>query len=221
MRGALAEVKRARAADGDDRLPISISSVADQLARPLQLAAGRIGDILGARAEWGEYLPDWHPWEDHRKSYSARGDLGGGVVLTLIHPLDYLHWLFGPVRHVQASIRSVPSLQTSAGDDWAEITLEFASGVIGQVHLDYVQKPPVHRLCVWGDRGRAAWDFHAGTLIWEATDGTSQTERVPAGFDRNTMFLDEMRHFVDCRASGERPSSIPLGRRHRGAWMWR
>jgi predicted dehydrogenase len=174
-----------------------------------QLPAGRIGEVLGARAEWGEYLPDWHPWEDHRKSYSARSDLGGGVVLTLIHPLDYMMWLFGPVRDVHASIRSVPSLQTAAGDDWAEITLRFAGGVVGQVHLDYVQKPPVHRLCVWGDRGRATCDFHAGSLSWEAIDGSVQTERVPEGFDRNTMFVDEMRHFLDAAQHG-RPSAIPL-----------
>lgn len=173
-----------------------------------QLTAGRIGQVLGARAEWGEFLPDWHPWEDHRQSYSARADLGGGVVLTLIHPLDYLYWMFGPVTDVQASIRSVPSLQTAA-DDWAEITLQFASGVIGQVHLDYVQKPPVHTLAVWGDLGRAAWDYHAGTLTWQTPDGEVEVEKVPAGFERNTMFLDEMKHFLDAAAHG-RLSDIPL-----------
>ena len=52
--------------------------------------AGRIGRPLSFRAEWGEYLPGWHPWEDYRKSYSARKDLGGGVLLTLSHPLDYV-----------------------------------------------------------------------------------------------------------------------------------
>jgi predicted dehydrogenase len=174
-----------------------------------QLAAGRIGEVLGARAEWGEYLPDWHPWEDYRTSYSARADLGGGVVLTLIHPLDYLYWLFGPVQEVQAAIRSVPSLQTSAGDDWAEITLQFASGVIGGVHLDYVQKPAVHRLIVWGDRGTATWDYYAGTLTWQASDGAPQIEHVPPGFERNTMFLDEMRHFLESARTG-RASDIPL-----------
>ena len=174
-----------------------------------QLHAGRIGEVLGARSEWGEYLPDWHPWEDHRTSYSARADLGGGVVLTLIHPLDYLYWLFGPVSKVHSSIRDVASLQTAAPDDWAEITLEFAAGPIAQVHLDYVQKPPVHRLCAWGDRGRAVLDFHAGTLVWEGTDGGREIERVPEGFERNHMFVDEMQHFLEA-VQAERPSSIPL-----------
>ncbi len=174
-----------------------------------QLRSGRLGEVLGARAEWGEYLPDWHPWEDHRQSYSARADLGGGVVLTLIHPLDYMYWLFGPVQDVQASIRSVPSLQTAAGDDWAEITLQFTNGVIGQVHLDYVQKPPVHRLCVWGELGRATWDYHAGTLAWEAADGTTELEHVPSDFERNAMFVEEMRHFLDA-VEHRRASNIPL-----------
>lgn len=174
-----------------------------------QLRAGRIGEVLGARAEWGEYLPDWHPWEDHKQSYSARADLGGGVVLTLIHPLDYLYWLFGPADCVRASLRHVPSLQTAAEDDWAEITLEFAGGVIGQVHLDYVQKPAVHRLWAWGDNGRSTLDFHAGTLTWETPGGDTQIEREPTGFERNTMFIDEMRHFLDAVAAG-RPTSIPL-----------
>jgi predicted dehydrogenase len=113
------------------------------------------------------------------------------------------------VRNVQASIRKVPSLQTAADDDWADITLEFDTGVIGQVHLDYVQKPPVHRLSVWGDQGRAAWDFHAGTLTWQPMTGEAQVERVPEGFERNTLFVDEMRSFLSA-VNAKRPSEIPL-----------
>ena len=57
------------------------------------LASGEVGRPIDVRAHWGEYLPDWHPWEDYRKSYSARADLGGGAALTLSHPLDFLRWL--------------------------------------------------------------------------------------------------------------------------------
>ncbi len=55
----------------------------------------KLGKIYSVQVDLGEYLPDWHPWEDYRQSYAARADQGGGVVLTLIHELDYLHWLFG------------------------------------------------------------------------------------------------------------------------------
>jgi predicted dehydrogenase len=30
-----------------------------------------IGDLVHLRSQWGEYLPDWHPWEDYRDSYAA------------------------------------------------------------------------------------------------------------------------------------------------------
>jgi len=42
------------------------------------LSDGALGEPLHAGAHWGEHLPDWHPWEDYRSSYSARADLGGG-----------------------------------------------------------------------------------------------------------------------------------------------
>lgn len=174
-----------------------------------EVQAGRIGQVVGARAEWGEYLPDWHPWEDHRKSYSARADMGGGVILTLIHPLDYLYWIFGPVADVHARTRAVPSLETPAGEDWADISLRFASGVQAQVHLDYLQRPPVHRLSVWGDRGRATWDYHAGTLLWEQAGGSRDELRVPGTFERNEMYLAEMREFLNCVRT-RRQTSVPL-----------
>jgi len=41
------------------------------------LREGAIGELLSARAHYGDYLPDWHPWEDYRTSYSVREELGG------------------------------------------------------------------------------------------------------------------------------------------------
>ena len=173
------------------------------------LQAQRLGEVLAARAEWGEYLPDWHPWEDYRDSYAARADLGGGVLLTLIHPIDYLSWLFGNVVEVQGSCRKVASLSTGVPDDWADLDLHFKSGVVGRVHLDYIQKPPVHELWVWGDRGRAHLDYHAGTLSWVMPDEKTQQVHAERDFARNDMFIEEMRHFLDALAS-RRATDIPL-----------
>jgi predicted dehydrogenase len=39
--------------------------------------------------------------------------------------------------------------------------------------------------------------------------GEAQVERVPEGFERNTLFVDEMRSFLSA-VNAKRPSEIPL-----------
>ena len=64
------------------------------------------GNILGARAEVGEYLPGWHKYEDYREMYAAREDLGGGVILSQIHEMDLIYWFFGLPATVSAAAGS-------------------------------------------------------------------------------------------------------------------
>ncbi len=174
-----------------------------------QIEDGKIGNIIGTRAEWGEYLPDWHPWEDYRYSYSARKEMGGGVTLTLIHPLDYLYWLFGPMVYVKAMLSKVPSLQTEVLDDYTEMTIRHESGVISQIHLDYLQRPPVHILTVLGEKGTVRWNDHAGSLVWMDYTGKTSQEFVSPTFGRNKLFLEEMRHFLDCVDHSQK-TKVPL-----------
>jgi predicted dehydrogenase len=166
-----------------------------------------IGRPLSVRVHWGEYLPGWHPWEDYRKGYSARGDLGGGVVLTLCHPLDYVCWLFGEVQSLWAFTGANSDLELDV-EDTAEIGLRFASGLIGSIHLDYVQRPPGHRLEIIGNEGTIRWDNADGAVEvysprpqplspWERGESGWQRYPVPGGFERNDLFLAEMRHFLE------------------------
>ncbi|MEA2008366.1 MAG: Gfo/Idh/MocA family oxidoreductase, partial [Chloroflexota bacterium] len=76
-----------------------------------------IGRPLSVRAHWGNYLPDWHPWENYQKSFSARADLGGGVLLTLSHPLDYLRWLLGEIDSVWAYLGYDSDLELNGVED--------------------------------------------------------------------------------------------------------
>ena len=155
-----------------------------------------IGRPLSARVHWGEYLPGWHPWEDYRQGYSARADLGGGVVLTLCHPLDYLRWLFGEVCSLWAFIGSNSDLELDV-EDTAETGIRFESGVIGSVHLDYVQRPPVHRLEIVGTEGTIRWNNTDGAVkVFSAHSGEWKHYPMPEEFERNNLFLAEMDHFL-------------------------
>lgn len=165
------------------------------------LAGGAIGRPQAVRAHWGEYLPDWHPWEDFRQGYAARADLGGGVILTLCHPFDYLRMLLGEITALNAFASYGSGLDLPV-EETAEVGLRFQSGVVGSVHLNYLQRPPAHHLEIIGSQGTLRWNNADGALsVYRADSGGEggsgwQTELPPEGFERNTLFMDEMRNFL-------------------------
>jgi predicted dehydrogenase len=182
------------------------------------IRSGTLGRVLTVRAHWGEYLPQWHPWEDYRQSYAARAELGGGVIVTLTHPLDYLRYLLGEVESVWSFNGHISPLEIDV-EDVAEIGLRFADGAVGGVHVNYFQRPPVHRLEIAGT---------AGTLRWDNADGILHLYKMPAsfgsyadqppapvievfappeGFERNQLFVAQTRHFIEV-VRGEPPAGM-------------
>ncbi len=168
-----------------------------------------IGRVFSASVHYGEYLPGWHPWEDYRQGYAARADLGGGVLLTQCHALDYLPWLIGEPEAVSGLVGRFSDLELDV-DDTAEITLRLAGSVVGGIHLDLAQQPPSHQVLIEGTRGSIQCDLLTGmTRVYRAEVSTWLDHPLPAGWERNTMFLDEMKHFIEV-AQGIVPPSCTL-----------
>ncbi|KJR42236.1 oxidoreductase domain-containing protein, partial [Candidatus Magnetoovum chiemensis] len=100
-----------------------------------------LGDIYFATIMAGQYLPDWHPMEDYRQSYSARKNLGGGAVLTLEHEIDYAYWFFGKFKSIKSYVKKISSLDIDV-EDLASIIIETQKHQLIEIHLDYLQRPP-------------------------------------------------------------------------------
>jgi len=163
-----------------------------------------VGRPLSFTAYWGEYLPHWHPWEDYRKSYAAKKELGGGVVLTLCHPLDYLRWMFGDVRELFAITGHVSDLELDV-EDFADAVIEFKCGVYGMLHLDYFRRDKRQDLEIVCEKGTIYWEYATSAVKLFLPDGTHLEFPAPPGFDRNQMFLDEMTHFINVLYRKETP----------------
>ncbi len=173
------------------------------------ISEGAIGRVISAHVHFGEYLPAWHPWEDYRKGYAARADLGGGVLLTQCHSLDYLPWLVGPVEAVWGMVGKLSNLEVDV-DDTAEIGALFAGGAFGSLHLDYNQQPPSHRFHIIGTDGTVQCDLADGAVkLYRAESKHWEMYPLPEHWERNVMFLEEMRHFVQV-ANGEAAPSCTL-----------
>ncbi len=160
----------------------------------------RVGRIIAVRAEVGEYLPGWHRYEDYRQMYASRSELGGGVVLSQIHEIDYLGWLFGWPNRVFAVGGHLSSLEVNV-EDTASLLME--TRVDGQtipihLHLDYLQRPPSRTCQVIGDAGKAVMDLRASTAtLYDDHGGVAEIVSFP-DFPRNQLFLDEASHFLNC-----------------------
>lgn len=164
--------------------------------------AGRIVSVL---IDAGQYLPDWHPEADYRRGYSARQDLGGGVVLDGIHELDYCRWIFGPVTAVTAMGGHLSQLEIDT-EDTANILLQLASGAVASVHLDYVQRTYARSCKVVGDGGTIQWDMNTGVVRWfDAAVKQWHDVPAPAGYSVNDMYVAELRHLIACLDGSERP----------------
>lgn len=167
--------------------------------------AGRIGRPLSFRAEWGEYLPGWHPWEDYRKSYSARKDLGGGVLLTLSHPLDYVRYLFGDPNLIWGMNGKISGLELDT-DDIAEIGMTMQNGMTGSIHLDYYCRPVRNQLEVIGSDGCLKWTNDDSKVVLTNADGSAEEYLPEGGFERNQLFIGEMKRFLAVTAGSAAPS---------------
>jgi predicted dehydrogenase len=170
------------------------------------LESGVLGELLSVRATVGEYLPGFHPYEDYRQGYAAKAELGGGVVLTQIHEFDYLYSLFGPIRSVYALGGQWSHLELDV-EDVASTLMEARIGTRPlpiHLHQDYLQRPAMRQCEVIGDRGKATLDFRALSVTVVPHEG-APTVHSFEGFDRNQMFIDELRHFLACVDTRSRP----------------
>jgi predicted dehydrogenase len=91
-------------------------------------------------------------------------------------------------------------------EDLADVDLEFANGARGAVHLDYLEKPAAHWLEIVCSNGKLHFDAITGLLVVSFLNtGQEQQIPVPIGFERNDLFLAEMKHFIDVAMGEAKP----------------
>jgi predicted dehydrogenase len=162
------------------------------------LENNEIGKIISVNAESGSYLPDWHPNEDYRDSYASKENLGGGVILTCIHEIDYLHWFFGEIKELFAITGKFSDLDIEV-DDLASVIMRFSNNVVAELHLDFFQKPDFRCCKIVGTNGTIYWDSTNNIVKLYDLKLKKWIEKINIiNYQRNDMYVDEMNYFLDC-----------------------
>ena len=156
-----------------------------------------LGRIISVDIESSSYLPDWHPYEDYRLGYAARDDLGGGISLTCIHEVDLLYWFFGKPKKVFSITGKFSDLEVKS-DDLSVMTFMLKNRVVGEIHLDYFQRPEYKSLKIKGTKGTLFWNstyneikfFNHRSEKWKSIMKLKH-------FQKNSMYVDEIKYFFN------------------------
>jgi predicted dehydrogenase len=122
---------------------------------------------------FGYNLKKWRPQTNHLKSYSANKHLGGGVLLDVIHELDYLYFKFGSVKDISYIKNKLTNI-TNDTEDLVIGRIEFETGTIADFQLNYLS-----------DEYQRYFDVLKDDSLY----------RVHLNIN-NQMYVDEIKYFV-------------------------
>jgi predicted dehydrogenase len=163
--------------------------------------SGFIGKPLVFTYHSGQYLPDWHPWEDYRKFYVARRATGAAREI-LPFELVWLTWVFGGVDTISCMKGKVSDLDVDI-DDVYQVLLKFREGILGHLLVDVVARAPTRIFRLLGDRGTIEWDWTKKVVrVYDAEKKTWEDCPVDEGIPEKgyivgeEMYIEEMRAFL-------------------------
>ena len=158
----------------------------------------KIGRVISVQVQNCSYLPDYHPWEDYKKGYAARRDLGGGIILTQIHEIDYMYWFFQDVKSVISMSGKLSDLDVTA-EDYVSSILKFKNGIIGELHMDYFQRPNFRRCKIRGTKGEIYWESTDNCIkIYMSKKKKWETFFEIKKYDINNSYVEQLKHFLKC-----------------------
>lgn len=158
----------------------------------------KLGKVIFVNIQNGSYLPEWHQNEDYRKNYAARDDLGGGVLFTSTHELDYLLWIFGNISEVFSITGKYSDLEIKS-DDLSTILMKFKNNIIAEVHLDFFQKPKIRNCKIVGTQGTIYSNFDESIVQFYDIKNNKWVNKLKLNkYNNNLMYKEELKHFLDC-----------------------
>ncbi|MFQ5558721.1 MAG: Gfo/Idh/MocA family protein, partial [Acidimicrobiales bacterium] len=195
----------------------------EPVRRTLELVrSGEAGDVVSARLWFGSWLPDWRPDVDYRRTYSARAELGGGVLLDAIHELDLALWLADePLEVISAVVARLGPLEIDV-EDTVRAQLRTPSGVPVEIALDYLSRRYRRGIEVIGTRATIRLDWARHTLEVERAE---ERRELAVDWDIDRSYQREAERLLAFASGDAQPpvdatvatAGIELARAIRGA----
>jgi predicted dehydrogenase len=158
---------------------------------------GDLGKLCGANIYNGEFLPDYHKYEDYKITTMAQKKLGGGVINSQIHELDYCHYLFGKSKKLFAKVGKYSQFKINVEDYMNSLIIFQKDNIAVNLVLDFFQRPPVREMLITGSKKSLKWYYYKNKI--ELFNYLKNKKNVIkfGKFNRNEMFINQTKYFLN------------------------
>lgn len=167
------------------------------------VSSGTVGEPLFVNYHVGQYLPDWHPWEDIRDFYVSNRETGG---CREIVPFEFtwLNDVFGEPHPIACSRGKLSDLPADI-DDYYHIVVQYPEGPVAAVTVEVLSRPRATReFRLVGSHGTVTFGGYGNVLEVALADETNQAQQealyqgepAPGYVYPELPYLKEMRDFM-------------------------
>ena len=161
----------------------------------------KLGKIYNCEIYHGEHVDSFHSYESYKDSYTSKKKLGGGVVLTQIHELDYLNYFFSKYKLMEFKYISqkISNLKIDVEDNYTSI-FKFKSQAknnisLAKVTCSYMQVPKKRTIFLSCETGSLFADLNNSKIKIMKKNKKEIVKKF--NFVKNKMFENEIKHFLD------------------------
>ncbi len=161
----------------------------------------------------GQYLPDWHPWENY-KNFFVGDKRTGGVREIFGIDLPWLVDAFGEVESVSVDKDKISTLEIDYPDSYF-VTLRHAGGVKGVLAVDVVSPKAVRNFECYGEGLHLFWEGNPKALYrFDRESGQKTAVDTYGSFEHDSRYsdnvvenayVDELANFFAMLEKGEAP----------------
>lgn len=161
-----------------------------------------IGDVLSINYQIGQYLPDWHPWENINDFYVSKKKTGACREIVPFE-LTWIMDIFGLPKVLNSFKGKLSKLKMKA-DDFYSFNIKFPKDIIANITVEVLSRvAPTRRMIIIGSKGKIFFNNEDKiiklykipkiTKVFKFNEGKSQKGYVYS----EKPYVDEMRDFIN------------------------
>ncbi|GER94598.1 gfo/Idh/MocA family oxidoreductase [hot springs metagenome] len=164
--------------------------------------SGKWGKLSNFSYHSGQYLPEWHPWENIKDYYVSKKATGGAREIVPFE-LTWLCDIFGYPESVKGFFGKTIDLDCDIDDTYV-VSLKFKEG-FGSLLVDVVSRFATRKLTLNLEYAQISWDWNERLLkLYDAKNKRFINIEQPsgeniAGYNVNIiedMYIEEIEHFI-------------------------